>query len=220
MRVGDMSVIRATVENTGDQVTRDVEVSLSGPIKGKLAEHTNDLKPGTRREVLLNVQPAAGGEIVVTCNVAFTDARGFRHEKADTVVLSVARREEPPKSQQIINITSENFAMGGTIAKTTQDYRGATIDQRTQTVQGSIIEGNYSQDTVQGDKVADGAVSLKDSVVKGDVSSGAEGQAAQDKSGGASDIKSRLLQLKELFELDAIDEDEYKARKAKILEEI
>jgi len=220
MRVGEMSVINIVLKNDGEQVVRDVNVTLSGPVDGKLSHGVPQLTPGDERRLLLNVEPMTSGEFALTCSLSFKGTRGFVHEKTETLLFSAARKEEAPKAQQVFNISSENLAFGGNVTSSSQDYSGASIDQRSQTVQGTLIEGNYSQDTVQGDKVSDGAVSLKDSVVKGDVSGGAEGQAAQEKSGGASDIKSRLLQLKELFELDAIDEDEYKARKAKILEEI
>ena len=88
---GRFTRLRITLQNNGERMARNIEVSLEGPLDCTPAGLPEELKAGeSATSEKQSLQPLADGSLPVTVHLKYSDDFGLRHQHTDRLVLESA----------------------------------------------------------------------------------------------------------------------------------
>jgi len=91
---GRFTRLRITLQNNGERMARNIEVSLEGPLDCKPAGLPEELKAGeSAASDKQSLQPLADGSLPVYIHLKYSDDFGLRHHHTDRLVLESAGSE-------------------------------------------------------------------------------------------------------------------------------
>jgi len=119
-KVGRWYKVHATVKNVGENVAKDIKISISGPIELGGVKPISKLETGGVNEIILGIKPTGHGNLPLDVSISYMDKNDTIFEINDVTYISVAKEDETAsiRPQSIFNIGSIGEVIGEGAIKT------------------------------------------------------------------------------------------------------